>query len=250
VSEDQPGQGVDDVETASLLIEKALAAVDLAACSALCQLDPQVVQQGLAVIARAIGDHSALESLETLGRAGCHCEFLLWLLHPFSARPVFQLLDGTFYTPGPRNAEGLFKRGSTDVTKLLQRAANLATEIELLNLDFEFNYLLPSCGPELKTFWELPCAIRDYVKLMRHAQRQFGRGAEGLHSLHKARLTLYVKHETGRFHDREVSALIGAVTGETYDETAHRAWRHKHYSRLAKVWNPLPRMSVPAQPLT
>jgi hypothetical protein len=35
------------------------------------------------------------------------------------------------------------------------------------------------------------------------------------------------------FHDREVSALVGAALGNfDYDETAHRVWRIRSYERL------------------
>jgi hypothetical protein len=44
----------------------------------------------------------------------------------------------------------------------------------------------------------------------------------------------YVYRATGRFHDEEVSALIGAALSVTYDETAHRVWRSRNYKRIDK----------------
>ncbi|MGE0405856.1 MAG: gamma-glutamylcyclotransferase [Candidatus Korobacteraceae bacterium] len=54
-------------------------------------------------------------------------------------------------------------------------------------------------------------------------------------ALEVARYTLagLAKRVTGSFHDREVSALTGASLQKAdYDETAHRVWRIRNYSRL------------------
>jgi hypothetical protein len=56
-------------------------------------------------------------------------------------------------------------------------------------------------------------------------------------------LTDYVKAATGRFRDRNVSALLGEVIGPPdYNEVAHRMWRLRnfvrmksHYSRLSDL---------------
>lgn len=46
-------------------------------------------------------------------------------------------------------------------------------------------------------------------------------------------LVLHVKKATGRFHDSEVSYLIGcALDKPEYDENAHRVWRHENSERL------------------
>ncbi len=46
-------------------------------------------------------------------------------------------------------------------------------------------------------------------------------------------LTAIVKAITARFHDREVSSLLGAFRdADAYDETAHRMWRHRNFERL------------------
>jgi hypothetical protein len=53
--------------------------------------------------------------------------------------------------------------------------------------------------------------------------------------LSKYLLSSYVKRMTGRFHDRSVSGLIGAVLGsQEYDEVAQRMWRSRNYRRLDK----------------
>lgn len=43
----------------------------------------------------------------------------------------------------------------------------------------------------------------------------------------------YVQGTTGRFRDRNVSALLGEILGPIdYDEVAHRMWRNRNYERL------------------
>jgi|ERR1700690_1847153 len=50
--------------------------------------------------------------------------------------------------------------------------------------------------------------------------------------LWKYTLSAYVKRATGGFYDAQVSALIGAVLNEVYDEAAHRMWRSRNYERM------------------
>lgn len=50
----------------------------------------------------------------------------------------------------------------------------------------------------------------------------------------KSRLTRHVIEMTGKPHDREVSALISATLGKTYDAVAHRAWRNSRGIRSPK----------------
>jgi hypothetical protein len=53
--------------------------------------------------------------------------------------------------------------------------------------------------------------------------------------LFKYVLASYVKRSTGRFHDRNVSALIGALTQSSdFNEVAQRMWRSRNYKRLDK----------------
>jgi hypothetical protein len=53
--------------------------------------------------------------------------------------------------------------------------------------------------------------------------------------LAKYLFSAYVYRATSRFHDKEVSDLIGAALGITYDETAHRMWRNRNYKRIDKT---------------
>lgn len=52
----------------------------------------------------------------------------------------------------------------------------------------------------------------------------------------------YVYRATGRFHDEEVSTLIGEVLGIPYEVTAHRMWRMRNYKRIDKNLSELAEM--------
>jgi hypothetical protein len=51
--------------------------------------------------------------------------------------------------------------------------------------------------------------------------------------------TAYVKHATGTWHDREVSALIGAAIGTEIEEGTHRVWRYRNFDHLRLPFEPL-----------
>jgi hypothetical protein len=53
-------------------------------------------------------------------------------------------------------------------------------------------------------------------------------------------LTDYVKATTGRFRDRNVSALLGETTRQPdYNEVAHRMWRHRNFARMKSHYSRL-----------
>jgi hypothetical protein len=57
--------------------------------------------------------------------------------------------------------------------------------------------------------------------------------AHSAETVSKYLISGYVNRATGKFHDPEVSALIGsALETGTYDETAHRMWRSRNYEQL------------------
>jgi hypothetical protein len=56
----------------------------------------------------------------------------------------------------------------------------------------------------------------------------------------KFSLTDYVKQVTGRFHDRNVSALIAETIGPAdYNEVAHRMWRARNFKRMSEHFEKL-----------
>jgi hypothetical protein len=60
------------------------------------------------------------------------------------------------------------------------------------------------------------------------------------HDLQRFLPTNYVYIMTGAYRDKEVSAIIGAISSESiYDETAHRMWRFRNCERLSLHWQGL-----------
>ena len=84
-------------------------------------------------------------------------------------------------------------------------------------------------------------SLRTYASIV----SVFDEISEGQHvhsadSFSRYLLSAYVKRVTNEFHDREVSALISAASGiEGYDETTHRVWRSRNYSKLDQEFSSL-----------
>jgi hypothetical protein len=75
----------------------------------------------------------------------------------------------------------------------------------------------------------LPDQLREYAKAVGSLPQLLG--PRHKHTLHawKAHLVAIVLEQTGKAHDREVSALMAAVLeNQKYSEKAHQAWRLKH----------------------
>ena len=219
-------------------LERALMGINGACLDFYVKHEPEELKRKLGSIANVIENGGEQPSLTALCAEGCDEHFLLFLLHPFSPTPVFETLTGIFYTSGPRNATTLFKSNPGQVKRLLQQLDKIADDIESLNKSFEYGWVLPISGPELNRFWLLPETIRHYTRFMKDLGKYFGRGSEGVHNLNKAMVTAYVNRETKRFHDKEVSALIGAVMEKSYAETDHKTWRNKHYKRFETLFGP------------
>jgi hypothetical protein len=247
VSNNRSGANTPAGNETSSLLERALLRVNDAYLDHYVEKKPEEFKRKLGSIAKAIENGEETPSLNALVAAGCVEDALLFLLHPFSPSPVFEGLVGIFYTPGPRNAAALFKKTPGEVTRLLQRLEKIADHIESLNKSFEYNWALPTGGPELDRFWHLPETIRDYTRFMKHLRKYFGSGSEGVHNLNKACVTAYVKRKTRRFHDKEVAALIGAVMEKSYADTDHKSWRIKHYSRFETLFGHSDADSPPQQ---
>lgn len=78
--------------------------------------------------------------------------------------------------------------------------------------------------------------LRFYIKFITLAERfSVPSESNSLAEIWKYVFASYVRRSTGRFHDRNVSALIGALTQSAdFDEVAQRMWRSRNYKRLDK----------------
>jgi hypothetical protein len=76
--------------------------------------------------------------------------------------------------------------------------------------------------------------LKHYANMLTWADKlEEAFGSNSFVELAKFAFAGLVKRVTNKYHDREVSALTGAALQKfAYDETAHRIWRIRNYSRL------------------
>jgi hypothetical protein len=77
-------------------------------------------------------------------------------------------------------------------------------------------------------------SLRLYASMMIWGDRIYDFcGANSFLEIAKYAFAGLVRRKTNKFHDREVSAITGAALQDyDYDETAHRVWRIRTYTRL------------------
>lgn len=82
---------------------------------------------------------------------------------------------------------------------------------------------------------ELVRNLELYAKIL-DITEAFSRTADlkSQHDLPRFIVSDYVHRATGRWHDREVSALLEWDSADVYDETAHRVWRNRNARRLMR----------------
>ena len=73
----------------SLAPERILVRLDYHALSSLLKDSPEELCRGLEELERTIQDGN-INHLDTLCEKGCDRRAVLWLLHPFSAKPIFR----------------------------------------------------------------------------------------------------------------------------------------------------------------
>ena len=88
--------------------------------------------------------------------------------------------------------------------------------------------------PDASHVRELPTLLRFFTAVCELVGNSNPRMGIGLTAT-KKQITEHVKSKTGKYHDREVSALIAAVTGEQgYDAQRHKTWRYEHRAFLGE----------------
>jgi len=82
---------------------------------------------------------------------------------------------------------------------------------------------------------ELACNLEIFAKMLDITEAS-SRAADlkSPHDLPRFIVSDYVHRATGRWHDREVSALLEWDSADVYDETAHRVWRNRNARRLMR----------------
>jgi hypothetical protein len=164
--------------------------------------------------------HGCDRELESLSVAGCRRDWILWLLNCCSDQHRSSLKKLTGFNP--RDLK-VFQKNSIRVTRGIERMSTQPFGLFLLD-------------PTLQRFQTLPRLLSDYHDLIEQARSLFTGHSNGHVRVAKALLVDHVKNVTSKYHDKEVSSLItGATNVVGYDETAHKAWRHRNYFHLKGI---------------
>ncbi len=248
-----------------LLFERALIDVD----NEIFRLLPnQEVERELSRLEKVVRKMGSEQDLLSLVNAGCQKQKLLWLLGQFDRRHLLRSLqsegrkiDFPIQGYGPGSVMALFGISPRGLQKLWTQIEKTAVQIEKINKQRLISYLLTYSASELKNYRELPDALLAYSQLLQRGAQSFGNRSHPFLNAVKARLTRYVvnsangdlfekkraRHNKKKaenmwddpsancFHDKEVSALIAAMTGNDYDGSTHKTWRGKHYKRLRSI---------------
>jgi hypothetical protein len=126
-----------------------------------------------------------------------------------------ETFDG-FVTRARRVAEELEGLYSSDLgTKAIRQAAGPGTTAEFRNIPRQLRLIVS----EAQTIYEKTS----------HRKKLLFDEAVG-------ELCVYTKQTTGNWHDKEVSGLIGALTGRArYSGDDQRSWRHEHQALLDRL---------------
>lgn len=187
-------------------------------------------------IKKALAPNGADNDFEILCDKGCHSLSL--------AASVFAAEFSPIAILSFRAAFGMSK-DRVGYSSKLRRAA------EILGKTVFSEALGEGIWLKLKSIHELlpapPSAmIRDlefYAKLFEFAELvSRNAGIRSKHDLPRFIITSYVHLATGRWHDKEVSGLLQGDEADVYDETAHRVWRNRNFSRLNRHYCVLPEL--------
>ena len=180
-----------------------------------------------------IASHAAKDSLARLLAAGCDRGTLLRSLGLSCGKPVDSIFDNWFTKPGPGSLQELFGLKGRAFSALKDLLLEAAGGIDRINRRFEFGVLLTT--PHLLMFQGIPRLLQGYVSLLDLAAKRLAGGAHLYRNMGKGMLTLYIKQQTGRFRDKEVSGLLAAAYDNAYDAINHRSWRKEQKELLTRL---------------
>jgi hypothetical protein len=124
-----------------------------------------------------------------------------------------------------------------------RNAKSLATAARVLESMSKLLPGMPDTFGNIPNFDSTANGVKHYASMLVWGEMIYEFiGANSIVEVTKYALAGLVKSKTGKFHDREVSALTGAALQKfDYDETAHRVWRIRTYKRLDKSFPIAPR---------
>jgi hypothetical protein len=140
-----------------------------------------------------------------------------------------------------RRAIGAARRRDQLLRTLDKSAKMIEPILEGLGLEFQSpSWTVDSEIVDIRTLY---LSLLTYAEALRWEKNLASEVGElSFVDIGKYLLANYVKTVTGKYHDREVSALIGAKLGNAdYYETSHKAWRHRNHHRLGHAFSELAR---------
>ena len=230
---------------APLALEKVLVRNDYAVLSSMLKDDPKTLCKGLDELDEKIANHMATGSLDKLCPSSCDRRALLWLLHPFSRPRIFAKALWSNRS-GPGSTESFIGLTSQELHDLTKKMNEVASQLDRVNGQAEFSALL-LMSRELYRVYRLPRTLRTGARVMQYAAKHFAGNTHIYESIAMARLTSFVlakiessytkprRKKRREYREEDVASLISAVWDDkhsSYDSTAHRMWRRKHYERL------------------
>lgn len=182
-------------------------------------------------IAQVIGgDPAALGGLRKLAAAGC------------DTSTIMELLSAVRESHGLDTWESMVGRSRRQLEQLTASAEKLAVEVEGLYSSWAKNSFR-HVGSSLRQFKGLPGTLNEFAATVRQWRKGVGPLRRPSHKQAYGRIVAYVKTTTGKYHDAEVAALIGAVVGDpNYDADLHRKWRS--HAAICKPLAPNPKFTI------
>jgi hypothetical protein len=108
-----------------------------------------------------------------------------------------------------------------------------AGELDRFNSSFLGWFLAVESG--LRYLHSTPRLLRRCAEVIEEQLEIAGPKRRPFHNSFKAALVVHVQKATKSWHDDEVSALIEAAEGRTYNTASHEKWRRAHASLIETV---------------
>ena len=175
---------------------------------------------------KSIGEGVAKPEFDSLVASGCMPEILALAVGTIPAARKGARSWQLIFGQSPRERERK--------ARILEKAAaQLESLYSPFNMNASFEWPAHMGSHSLALISSLRLHARVF-RMFREIPAQTGEFS--LEDVCKYCLTAYVFRATGRHHDREVSALVAAVLGTSYDETTQRMWRTRNDAGLEKYY--------------
>ncbi len=165
----------------------------------------------------------SLDGLDRLVELGCDKEYLLVSL---------TLLNTPFFSDDWEDQFGMTRK---QLEGFIRRLRTYSRDIQTHQKGWQtFVDLYPDS--KTRIFLEMPNLLDRYAEYLSLLQKQSGPKRHKMRNTGVCLLVQYVKNKTGRYYDREVSALISAVEDNPrYDTSRHSNWRRTNCGSLLKT---------------